>query len=352
MFATDEDTLTSMNRQEEIRAIHKRRHKLFYKWLGILVIIPAIIFSTSAIFFNIGAMFFGDEAHDDYRLNFGTEMMGVAASIGIAVLFIDRLYANRDRERQTQDLKERLVREAGSRSNDKAISAVEQLRDKGWLEGDDGLLKGANLFHANLKKVDLFRANLQGVNLVGANLQEAELDEANLKKAHLDGAKLKKASLGADLQEADLSEANLKGAFLTNADLRNAKLFWTNLQDARLRGADLQGAVLMQANLRGAKLIGADLRGARLILGNLQKANLQDADLQGTILGAVYLQGANLNGANLEGTMLPDATIAHAGMDMERFTNPKHPEFAATLAKINDIRKDIGIGLDNQGKSG
>ena len=344
--------MISMTRQKEIRAILKRRHGLFYKWLGILVIIPASIFLIGAMYFNIGAMLFDDEDYDNYRLNFVTEMMGVVTSVGITVLIIDRLYANRDRERQTQDLKERLVREAGSRSNNIAISAVEQLRDKGWLEGDDGLLEGANLFYANLKKVDLFRANLQGANLVGANLQGAFLDEANLKKAHLDGAKLKKASLGADLQEADLSEANLKGAFLTDGDLRNAKLFWTNLQNARLRNTDLQGAVLMQANLRGADLIRANLRGAKLILGNLQKANLQDADLQGAILGAVYLQGANLNGTNLEGTILPDATIAHTGMDMERFTNPKHPEFAATLAKINGIRKDIGIGLDNQDKSG
>lgn len=327
--------MTSMTRQEEIREIQKK-YAWFYPLLfGILAV---------GIGIYIGA---GRFSGDDYWMNLFTEGIGVVASIGITVLIIDRLYANRDRERQTQDLKERLVREAGSRSNNIAIPAVEQLRNKGWLEGDDGLLKGANLFCANLKKADLSKANLQGSDLSEANLREANLDEANLKKARLDGAKLKKASLEADLQGADLSEANLKGAFLTYADLRSAKLFWTNLQDASLRGADLQGAVLMQANLRGANLIGANLRGAKLILGDLQKANLQDANLQGASLGAMYLQGANLNGTNLEGMILPDATIAHTGMDMERFTNPKHPEFATTLAKINDIRKGMGIGLDN-----
>ena len=66
---------------------------------------------------------------------------------GVTILFIDRLNAYRNRK----DLQRRLIREAGSRSHDVAISAVEWMDREGWLTGEDGLLKGANLREARLK---------------------------------------------------------------------------------------------------------------------------------------------------------------------------------------------------------
>ena len=123
VFAINEDMMTNRTRQKEIREIHKK-HRLFYELLGGFVLLIIGIF--------IGAMFFGGE-NRDYWMNLFTEGIGVLASIGFTVFIIDRLNAKRDRERQTQDLKDRLVREAGSRSNDIAISAVEQLRAKDWL---------------------------------------------------------------------------------------------------------------------------------------------------------------------------------------------------------------------------
>ena len=290
--------MTNTTRQKEIRAIHKRRHKLFYKWLGILVIIPASIFLTSAIFFNIGAMFFDDEDHDDYRLNFGTEMMGVAASIVITSFIIDRLQANRDRERQTQDLKERLVREAGSRSNHIAISAVEQLQDKGWLIiGPSGGL---------LQRARLRKANLQGANLYMADLREADLT-------------------GANLREAYLRVAFLQGAYLIEADLQRADLIMGYLNGADLNMADLRGAYLIAANLQRADLTVADLRGADLTAANLRETNLTDAKLQGVTL--------------------PDGNKYTDNIDIKKFIDPTHPEFAETLEKINEkineIRREI-----------
>ena len=321
-----------MTRQKEIREIHKRRHKLFYKWLGILVVIPASIFLASAIFFNIGAMFFDDEDHDDYRLNFGTEMMGVAASIVITSFIIDRLQANRDRERQTQDLKDRLVREARSRSNDIAISAVEWLRAEGWLTGDDGLLQGTRLRNANLRGVDLTKANLQRVDLSWANLQRANLTKAKLQ--------------GAILGMAELQGANLMWAFLQRAHLSLAFLQGAHLMIAKLQGADLSGADLTSANLQNAKLQGADLTKA-----NLQGAILFAADLQGADLTKAKLQGANLihvklqEARSLHEVTLPDGNRYTDNIDIEKFTAPEHPEFMETLKKVNEIRREILQGL-------
>ena len=331
-----------MTRREEIRAIHKRRHRLFYKWLGVLAIISACIF-IGAMLFNIGAMLFDDEDHNDYRLNFATEVMGVLASIGFTVLIIDRWYAHRERE----NLKRRLVREARSRSNDIAISAVEWLRDEGWLMGNDGLLQEADLSEANLKRAYLGGANLQEADLTGANLQEASLGTT-----HLQGANLRKSNLqGVDLTGAKLQGANLSWAKLQGADLTRAKLQRVNLTGAKLQGAVLSWAKLQEANLFGANLQEANLFGVNLQRANLLGVNLQRANLSGANLSGVCLLEADLNGTKLERTILPDAEIFDTRMDMERFTNPKHSEFATTHAKINNIRKNKGMERDDEGES-
>ena len=98
----------------------------------------------------------------DYVTNIYTELIGVIISIGVTVVIVDQFYERRDREREkeqaqreeerrTEELKRRLVRDAGSRSNDVAIAAIDELREREWLEGDKGLLKGADLWKTNLK---------------------------------------------------------------------------------------------------------------------------------------------------------------------------------------------------------
>ncbi len=67
---------------------------------------------------------------------------------GVTIFFIDRLNTHRAEE----SLKHRLIREAGSRSLDVAISAVEWMDREGWLTGEDGLLKGADLREARLQE--------------------------------------------------------------------------------------------------------------------------------------------------------------------------------------------------------
>ena len=225
-------------RWKEIRVIHKK-YRLFYELLGGAALL--------LIGVAIGAGFFG-VGNQDYHMNLATEALGIAATVFI----IDRIYAHRDRERQreqaqreeerrreqaqreeerrTEELKRQLICDARSRSNDKAITAVEMLRDKGWLEGDDGLLKGANLSSANLKGANLEDANLQKSILTIAELQDAELYYAKLQRAML---------LQANLQRAKFYKANLTGAVLINADLTEASLL----------GADLTGTIFVGATM-------------------------------------------------------------------------------------------------------
>lgn len=73
-----------------------------------------------------------------------------------------------------------------------------------WLDkepgGERAILKGANLFEANLEGVNLKYANLERANLREANLERANLREADLREADLFGANLREANLfGANL---------------------------------------------------------------------------------------------------------------------------------------------------------
>lgn len=99
------------------------------------------------------------------------------------------------------------------------------------------------------------------------------------------------------LQTGVAEQANLWGADLEEADLGECKL---------------RGANLWAANLRGTRLW-ADLRGANLTL-----ADLTDAQLTSAIHGTVIFD---------ELTTLPDGNRWQPNTDMERFTNPQHPQY-------------------------
>jgi len=265
--------MATQTRQDEIRAIHKQ-YKWFYPFMGGLVLL--------IVGFLLGATWFqGDDNGLGYVTNLYTELI----SIGVTLVILDRI----NQYRETQRLKRRLIREAGSKSQNTAVSAVDWLRHEGWLTGDDGLLKEA----------ELGGANLQGANLYGANLARAFLYQTNLK--------------GAGLYQINLKEAILYGANLEGADLGGAKLEEANLEEANLAGADLQGA-----NLAGADLKSANLEGAYLAGANLEGVYLWDAKLD------------NIRWVDDKGqypATLPDETHWTPETDMERFTNPAHPEF-------------------------
>ena len=280
-------------RRKEIREIQKKYHWFYALILGAVLLVIGIW---------VGASVFAEDDSNGYGMNLFTEALGIAASVIITVLAIDRINERRAQERQTQELKERLVRDAGSRSNDIAVHAVEQLRAEGWLTGNDGLLKGVRLAEADLRNANLRLANLQEADLWKTNLQEADLWSTNLQGASLIQANLQKAALcGADFENADLRAANLRGADLSNASLKFVKLIDANLQEATLYRVDLRRANLWTANLQGAKL----------------------------------------DDAKLHGLFLPDEVRYTDGIDMKKYTEPDHPDFSETLRKIDKIRNAV-----------
>jgi len=163
-----------------------------------------------------------------------------AISILFTVLILDRLAENR----ATEQLQQRLVREAGSRDNSTALAATEWLRDEDWLEGAAGLLQGTFLEHANLAGANLSSANLQKTILLAANLEGADIQQANLQHAYLAFANLRKTNLSrANLQGTDMVNAQLERAFLQLSNLTNADLGGANLKDVDLSDARIEGAI-------------------------------------------------------------------------------------------------------------
>ncbi len=249
--------------------IHNK-FRLFYELLGGAVL---LVISVA-----IGAGFFDRDNRNDYHMNLATEGLGILATVFI----INRWYAHREK----QSLRRRLVREAGSRSNDIAISAVNWLRVEGWLDGDAGVLAGAFLLRANLK-------------------------------------------------EADLSHANLQGAYMSRVEMQGAVLIETDLKGAMLDKSDLRELASMKSDLRGAFIGGSQI----------QNAQLWEADLRGANLAGAYLYGAQFGGANLKGATLPDGTVAATeDYDMDRFTDWDHPEFDSTHKKVESIRIQFTLG--------
>jgi uncharacterized protein YjbI with pentapeptide repeats len=85
---------------------------------------------------------------------------------------------------------------------------------------------------------------------------------------------------------------------------------------------------MSKANLQEAKLWVANLAAVDMSSANLAYADLAGANLHGTNLSSAYLKGANLKQVRFdENTILPDGTRWTPNTDMERFTNPEHPEF-------------------------
>ena len=279
--------MVSETRREEIREVQKE-----YSWFYALIIGAALL----CVGVWIGASLFTDK--DSYGMNLFTELLGISAT----VLIINQIYERRNRERQreqaqreeeqkTEERKRRLVRRAGSRSNDIANSAIEQLRHDCLLIGDDGFLKG----------VRLAEADLRNANLRTANMQETDLWKTNL-------------------QSADLWWTELQGAFLVEAKLQDSKLMGAVLQDADLRVANLQGADLTDADLRGTDLRDTEMQGANLL-------------------------NAKLHGTKLSGAIFPDGYNYIFFTEIGKFTNPEHPDFAHTLKNINSIRIELGYDI-------
>jgi len=323
--------MTTQTRQQEIREIWNQYQGL-YVMAGVLIGLLLFPF-LELVITDLSQLLIG--------------LVPEAIGIGFTVLILDRIYQQREEKRNIENQKQQYIRDAGSSVPGVAIKAVEDLRNHCWLEDVEGLLKGTNLSLAQLGNAPLWYANLQEVTFWNANLREANLFKANLQRANLSKANLQQAHLVlANLQYTNLSNSNLQHAKLESANLMKSRLSEANLQYADLAGTNLELTNLESANLQDTNLESAKLQGANLSHANLQNANLSQASLQGVNLSNAKI--ANIiwevqEDGKVYTTTLPDGELWTADTEMGKFTDPSHPEFEATLEKINGIRAEMGI---------
>ena len=145
--------------------------------------------------------------------------------------------------------------------NSAELKTILDLHEKWLIKEPDGKradLSWTHLRFADLSETNLHGADLTGADLTGANLRFADLSEACLCDALLCGANIYRANLiKADLDGADLRLANLNGADLNYACFSFADLSRTNLHRANFVGADLSCADLSEARLYMTNLIDA-----------------------------------------------------------------------------------------------
>lgn len=234
----------------------------------------------------------------DFYANISSEL----ASIALTVLIIDGLNRRREAAQQAHQVREELIRKLGSKVNEVARQAAEELRAKGWLL--DGDLQEADLRAANLEDADLYAADLQG-----ANLQWAMLKNASLKKSSLVGANLSQIKAwGAKCYKADMR----------SVDFSNAQLYRVDFNQTDLRHANFTGAVLIGANLLEADLRGANFDGAKFASphGNGEKVD--------------------------KPVVLPDGTVWTPDCDLARFTDPSHEAHWFPHSTEDAPRIDLG----------
>jgi len=267
--------MTNITRSEEIQYIHKE-----YPFIYSLVVASA--FFIVLVF--LGSLIFEDQ--NGFMANIYTE---VAFGVIFGVLINDRL----NRSQKNQDLKNSLVREAGSQARSVSVSAIERMREKGWLRGSNALLNGQKLSNANLSEVNyLSEIDMRGTNLAFANLSKSNL-WCN------------------DLEGADLWRTNLK----------EAKLHWVDFKEAILVGANLEGANLRDANLEGVIFDGFIWK-RTLYEGYFQSHPDIDREIYNEDEKKLRWEAS----FDLE-TTLPDGTKWTPETDMKRFTNSNHPDF-------------------------
>jgi len=288
---------------------------------------PAMIgLIALAIGFWLGLNWFQDT--EGYQMNVFTELLG----IGITILVIDRLNAWRDE----RNLKRRLVREAGSRDNSTAVSAIDWIRHEGWLEGENGILKGESLEACNLSGAFLHGANLEDTDF-GAkyyaqdllNTQTGEIesrhqqDKIYQRSIFQDTNLCKVSAKNAYFDSARFVKSSIQDADMTNGMLRNAIFKDCDLQGTDFNNANLKFVSLDSSNILGTNFTGADLSYAQIADVNVNKIDTSRSPFSFGVKKLHKLIGK----IPPITTILPDGTNWTHYTDMTRFTDPSHPDF-------------------------
>lgn len=279
------------DRLEENRQALRSEKFIFPTTIGLIFVI--LLFYTGFQLFSGG---------QDYSMNVFTELLGLLAT----VLILDRI----TEFRLEQQLKRRLVREAASRDNSTAISAIDWIQAEGWATGHNSILRGANLLKSNLQNANFRDANLEQAILTNSNVAGVDFRNARLRGAILHNVKLQDASvIATDLSDCYISNMNFDARVMPEVLFRNSEFFGVSFVQAKLWNTNFEGAACPGCNFEDADLSHSNFRNANLTYADLSHARLHAADLRGANLTNARIIGANIEGTKFdETTKLPDGS--------------------------------------------
>lgn len=242
-----------------------------YRGVAVALGVIALCSLTAALLIHLASGRAIDaEWLESFLMNAGLEVFGAAATFSLFHI----VFESRERQRDLQRERDRLIDQMSSSDNLIATEAVRRLRKRGWLY--DGTLKGIDLFRADLHGAKLWGANLENVDLRSANLQGADLSRANLRGANLAGANLQSAWLervqlkGAQLRDADLQRVILLGVDdLTDEQLLQVKSLWGSTMPDNVH---YDGRYNLPCDVEAAREIIADRMPLAVLEGHKQES--------------------------------------------------------------------------------
>lgn len=306
------------------------------------------------------------------------EFIGSLAPEALGILFTVVILNTWAEYRAQKELKQQLLSDLHTSSNDLVLSALHRLREKNWLKAN--YFEGNELRRADWSNTFIGRMNFNNtilhdtkfinttsndnksytiVSFVNSKMWRVDFSKANLKKANFTNAEMIEANFmlaylpntnftDAILNYTNWRKSTLAQAIFLSAKLSEAKMEDVNLESANLSRADLSSGSLENSYLVNAKLVETDLRSVNLKGCILEKADLDNATLLNADLSGAILTGCKNIGSvqwELDGqypTTLPDGELWHAQICLEKYTEITHPEFFVTLQAINQIRLEQG----------
>ena len=124
----------------------------------------------------------------DFVKSVATNFIEAAITFWVLNQLLEKRRSEEQEDKHNEQVRKELITDLGSNDNQVSLNALNQLRDKGWLQ--DGSLRKAILISADMSNANLFGADLQGADLRGAKLHSAIL-----RKVKLQGVNLKRAEL-------------------------------------------------------------------------------------------------------------------------------------------------------------
>lgn len=127
--------------------------------------------------------------------------------------------------------------------------------------------------------------------------------------------------------------------WVKDGSLRKQFFTYANLENVILLAADFSHSTIIESTFKNAELEDTTFHGCRFEYCNFENIEFAHINMSDSELIGCFFRNANMSNIhplNWKNTILPDGTIWTPDTDMEKFTNPEHPNFY--VPEYDDIK--------------